>query len=414
MFNLLSTRIGKLFTPLLLLGLCALVATRVGQLPAAWSTALIPAVPIALLTVALMLSIQFNRSRYSFLLLFAATGAGLVAYFPAASANLKSLLFLLLLINTGFFVFFKDRGLFSIHGLVKVLLLAAQAGLAWYVLRAHDAVLTTVFQYDIVPWPVGWHWLHLPDVLCVTGLVLCLSQLILLLVKNESSYSSFLLTLLVLLAMANGVPQTVVAGPWLWALLLSTVCLMVSLSILMDSYDMAYRDELTRIPSRRALNQKLLSLGRRYSIAMLDIDHFKKFNDTHGHDVGDQVLKMVATKLNKVTGGGSAYRYGGEEFTVVFPGKHPDQVLEHLEALRETIQNYEMAVRNQPRPKYGNPKSDKAKRGKDKQPHKTLSVTISIGVAERTAEQKTPEVVIKAADKALYRAKKKGRNRVCV
>ena len=56
-------------------------------------------------------------------------------------------------------------------------------------------------------------------------------------------------------------------------------------------------------------------------MAMIDVDHFKKFNDTHGHDIGDQVLKLVAARLAQVEGGGIAYRYGGEEFAVLFPDR---------------------------------------------------------------------------------------------
>jgi diguanylate cyclase (GGDEF)-like protein len=70
---------------------------------------------------------------------------------------------------------------------------------------------------------------------------------------------------------------------------------------------------------------EMMSLGHRFTIAMLDIDHFKRFNDTYGHAVGDQVLKMVAAKLRQVKGGGRAFRYGGEEFTLVFPlAKHAE------------------------------------------------------------------------------------------
>ena len=75
-----------------------------------------------------------------------------------------------------------------------------------------------------------------------------------------------------------------------------------------------------------------------YSIAMVDIDHFKRCNDTYGHDTGDQVLRLVASRLARVTGGGQAYRCGGEEFAILFPGKTTIDVLEHLEKLRADIE----------------------------------------------------------------------------
>src|SRR5262249_53401748 len=92
-------------------------------------------------------------------------------------------------------------------------------------------------------------------------------------------------------------------------------------ALIETSYAMAYLDELTQLPSRRALNEALLKLGDSYSIAMMDVDHFKKFNDSYGHEAGDQALRLVASRLARIAGGGRAYRYGGEEFPVVFPGK---------------------------------------------------------------------------------------------
>ena len=62
---------------------------------------------------------------------------------------------------------------------------------------------------------------------------------------------------------------------------------------------MAYHDELTGLPGRRALNEALLRVGSRYAVAMVDVDHFKHFNDAYGHEVGDQVLRMVAAQLDR-------------------------------------------------------------------------------------------------------------------
>jgi diguanylate cyclase (GGDEF)-like protein len=180
-------------------------------------------------------------------------------------------------------------------------------------------------------------------------------------------------------------------------------------AVLRDSHRMAFRDELTGLPGRRAFDERLKATGRSYAVAMVDVDHFKKFNDTHGHDVGDQVLKLVASKLAAVGGGGTAFRYGGEEFTILFPGKDADGALPHLEALRADIAGYGMALRAPDRPRRS--RSGQRRRGTG-DTTKQLSVTVSIGVAARTPRHDAPEAVIKAADRALYRAKRGGRNRV--
>ena len=102
---------------------------------------------------------------------------------------------------------------------------------------------------------------------------------------------------------------------------LSTGVVMMAVAMVETGYRLAYHDELTGLPGRRAFNQMLLSVKADYCIAMVDVDHFKNFNDTYGHDTGDQVLRMVAAKLARVGGGGKAFRYGGEEFAIVFPHK---------------------------------------------------------------------------------------------
>lgn len=196
---------------------------------------------------------------------------------------------------------------------------------------------------------------------------------------------------------------------------------------------MAFRDELTDLPGRRMLEEQLLGLGPVFTVAMVDVDHFKKFNDTHGHDVGDQVLRMVGARLAEVGGGGRAYRYGGEEFSVLFPDKTIGEALPELEALRSAIENHVLVPRAEERrqskredgdrrastrrpgsngiPK-ASPRSTRHAGNKGGIEARSLSVTVSIGVAQRNRRLHTPATVLRAADEALYRAKHAGRNRI--
>jgi GGDEF domain-containing protein len=198
--------------------------------------------------------------------------------------------------------------------------------------------------------------------------------------------------------------------------------LILAISIVGTSYLLAYHDELTSLPSRRAFNDALARLQSPYSIAMVDIDHFKKFNDTYGHDTGDQVLRLVAAKLARVSGGGEAYRCGGEEFAILFSGKNTAEVLDHLEQLRTTIEA--ASFRNRGIDRRQSPRGpDRRNRGRIRTGHairelskaeapQDLSVTVSIGVATSAKEETDPNRVVQIADKALYRAKAAGRNRV--
>ena len=228
----------------------------------------------------------------------------------------------------------------------------------------------------------------------------------------------------------------------------ATAALILAASLIETSYVLAYHDELTGIRGRRAFNESLLSLDQQYAIAIVDIDHFKKFNDTYGHDVGDQVLCMVAKRLSQVGGDGQAFRCGGEEFALVFRNTSAKEAFEHLDALRQIIEKSTFHVRgadrraeraaetrsdrrNDRRNDLGTGGSDRRKPAKKKtasalptqSPDRLsdhlsdrlsdrLSVTVSIGVAEPSTRYRQPEQVIQAADQALYRAKNKGRNRV--
>jgi diguanylate cyclase (GGDEF)-like protein len=182
--------------------------------------------------------------------------------------------------------------------------------------------------------------------------------------------------------------------------------LALALGVILESHRLAFHDELTELPGRRALNEALPALAGRYTIAMVDVDHFKKFNDEHGHDVGDQVLRLVASRLRGTGGGGQAFRYGGEEFAIVFPGRGLDDVREPLETLRGSIESTRLTLRAKGRPRR-KPAKPPRRRGT-----RQVSVTVSIGAAEADERRSTPRKVIEAADRALYRAKENGRNRV--
>jgi diguanylate cyclase (GGDEF)-like protein len=190
----------------------------------------------------------------------------------------------------------------------------------------------------------------------------------------------------------------------------ATAALIIGISVLERSHFIAYRDELTRLPGRRAFNEELASLEEGYCIAVVDVDHFKKFNDTYGHDTGDQVLCKVANHLSRVAGGGKAFRCGGEEFAIVFRQGGIQEAATYLDELREGIAADDFVVRGPDRRHVERRERRSSRRGKHSRSTRT-SVTVSIGVAAGRAEV-TPQDVVKAADEALYKAKDGGRNRV--
>jgi diguanylate cyclase (GGDEF)-like protein len=302
-------------------------------------------------------------------------------------------------LNLVFFCWWSERGLVTKYGAVRLVLLLSQLGLlTWLFFNQAGEVMAwlgrPLFNSDalkVLPFP---QIAVLVMVLCLIALLLRFSR------KPEALEGSFVWML-----------AAVIAGLW-WpqsfTYWVGVAAFLLMVALIESSFKMAFNDELTGLPARRAMNEFLLKVGRRYTIAMVDVDHFKKVNDTHGHDVGDQVLRMVANCLRRVTGGGRAYRYGGEEFAVIFPSKDIERALPHLEELRETIAQASFVLRGRTRPKKKPNKPSSKSSGKAK-----LQVTVSIGVATRDEKNTTPEQLLKAADQALYKAKKGGRNQVC-
>ncbi len=178
---------------------------------------------------------------------------------------------------------------------------------------------------------------------------------------------------------------------------------------------MAFIDQLTELQGRRALEIEMEHISGLYTIAMLDVDHFKKFNDDYGHRTGDEVLKLVALIMKQTEGKAQVFRYGGEEFIILFKGKNSNQCLPYLNQLRARIADYDLIIRDH----HERPILDKDAKNNQHEigEHKKVHVTVSIGVADsindRTKQHNLgTDEVFKAADKALYRAKSGGRNRV--
>ena len=194
--------------------------------------------------------------------------------------------------------------------------------------------------------------------------------------------------------------------------------LILASSIVENSYSLAYQDELTGLGSRRAFNEAIERLKPPYALAVVDIDHFKSINDNYGHDTGDQVLRLVASRLARVSGAGEAFRVGGEEFTILFRGRAVDDVLDPLELLRLEVGNSSFQVRRQEERRKTRRASDRRMQARTRaKPQLRLSsavsVTVSVGVAEYDPKLSANEVQ-ERADQALYQAKQTGRNRVVV
>jgi len=165
---------------------------------------------------------------------------------------------------------------------------------------------------------------------------------------------------------------------------------------------LSIKDPLTGCLNRRKLDEDIkleINRSQRYertfSLLMIDIDWFKKYNDFNGHQKGDELLKKLVKLLTKnLRIADKVYRYGGEEFAILLPETNKEEALLLAEKLRSIVEQ------------------EKFEKEENSQPNK--KITISIGVAAFPSDGSNKDSLIKAADTALYRAKQSGRNRVFV
>jgi diguanylate cyclase (GGDEF)-like protein len=399
----------RLVFPYALLFLLTLAAVHVPVL-LMWSASIPRIIPYAVWGAGALLGWRFNRSRVVFAMLALAiadyalvqlVGSGATA--TPSGRLIHQTVAVLLPLNILAFALLKERGVLTLRGISRLTLTCSQPlAFAWLV-QSPRRTLLAYLEYPLIRLPqLGWLPLAQPALL---AFAVALAVLAIQAVRQRKAMECgfFWATLAALGAFCGPRPGHFTS------LHLAVAGLILLVAMVESSYAMAFRDELTGLPARRALNDLQLRLGTQYTVAMVDIDFFKKFNDRYGHDVGDQVLRKVAGILARVDGGGRAFRYGGEEFTIVFPGKRVEEVLGPLEQLRSTVAASAFVVRGRKRPRTKPQSPQKAAKARQK-----VSITISIGAAERSDRSHAHQEVIKAADRALYRAKRAGRNRVAI
>ncbi|MCC9624406.1 GGDEF domain-containing protein [Thalassospira sp. MA62] len=327
----------------------------------------------------------FNRGRAVFVMglllvcywILVANGAGFSA---DGRAFLRIATLYLIPVNLVILGFTAERGVLNPRGIARMLALGLQVFVMLMLAGQPDvgSRLYQVLTIDLID--LGGAFGGLPQ----PAMIVSLLAVIILVSRQRPLETGFAAAII-------AINLTTLIGPDAiqYGYLAATGVVLAGLA--QEAWRMAFVDDLTGLPGRRALGHALAELGSHYSIAMLDVDHFKKFNDTYGHDVGDIVLKKVARELARVGGGGKAFRYGGEEFTVVFANRDVEAAHAPLDALRKRIADNKIAVPDRAKP---------------------VSVTISVGVYARDEDVADPWGVLKRADQNLYQAKQNGRNRI--
>jgi len=391
----------------LLPGAALLVALTVALHSARLRTAvwpLLPAYPLVVLGGGLLLSWRFDRCRLVFTLaVMLLADRALLVWAPVDGSGgdvgrvVFGALAILVPLDLAELAWLPERGLMARHGRLALAALGAQIVLV--ALLCQPLFLPIAVRLDAPRISTLGALAPVPLVLFALAFVILARRAVLQMTAIESgAVWGVVAAFLALGAGGGGLDSSAY---------FATGGLILVLSLIETWHRMAYDDELTGLPARRALNEALARLRGVYTVAMVDIDYFKRFNDEHGHDVGDQLLRMVGARLGEIGGGGRSFRYGGEEFAVLFQGKDLDESRLHLEALRRTIEAATFTLRGpqRPRTRPETPAPPGARR--------RIAVTVSIGAAAAGGEGSPADDVVRAADEALYRAKQGGRNQLC-
>ncbi len=309
-----------------------------------------------------------------------------------------------------------DRSVIWMQGIRELFNIVGHALIYMAVCQFIDIAFNRYILYGLVPLVVLMGFIPIPQIFHPLSLSLLitldlLSARELLSVENESYASGarwtalpiagYAIVSLIRIFLQNPVDQNIqdtiellglFITSFLWT---SAYILMISQRLQSDLNELAMKDVLTHIRNRRAMHSLLNFEIRRtqhdvqeFSIILLDIDHFKRVNDTYGHDVGDLVLQWMAqTMQTTIREQDVVSRWGGEEFLVLLPATGLDEALEVAERLRQTIESSDAPSPTQP-----------------------LKITFSGGVACSKWHENVDDLC-KAADQALYRAKQT-RNRV--
>ncbi|HET9266758.1 MAG TPA: GGDEF domain-containing protein [Vicinamibacterales bacterium] len=352
------------------------------------------------LAVAMLLSWYHDQAR----LLSSAAAVILTVLalqeWPEAVQTGKLAVMVLLPLNILAFATMSERGVLTPGGLLQVAALGLQVLLVTWMAGEDSSAMSVFVQWGQQGTALSW----LPWSAQVAYVGSALGLLVLAVRRRTKVEQGLLWTVVALAFGAHEMNQA--SGLYLFA---GTSGLILMFTVLEHGYDIAYRDELTGLPGRRAFSSMMGQLSGTYSIAVCDIDHFKTFNDRYGHEVGDQALRMVAGRLAQVGGGGRVFRHGGEEFIIVFRGRSAADAEPFADDVRKKVENAKFVLRGPNRP--ARRPSHPVKPAAMAPP---IEITVSIGIAERTARHSTPDRVLDAADKALYLAKEAGRNCVRV
>jgi len=368
----------------------------------------IGALAVLVLAVGIFLAWHYKRSRIVFPLLVLAVADLALRWLangdalrsPTGSAVIGTL-GVLVPLNLAGSSLLAEKSLLTVHSLKRLLPLLAQVVVAGLVVDRWPSTPQTWLDHRFLD--AGWTaWTALPQMAVAAFAFATFFLIIRCLWRQDPLDAGLVWAVAAAFAALNGVSRGwaptafFTTGGW------------VLIGSLMEATGRTRReDDLTGLPGPLALRDVLQQLGGDYVAALVSVDHFKHLKRTFGREVADQVLRMIATQLGRVSGGGTVFRHGRETFVILFSEIPAEEAVPHLDAVRRAIASYCFVLRGPRRPRK-KPAAQTSPTG----PRVVITVTVSIGVAARQHHHRHAKHVLRASGNALRHAIATGRNQV--
>lgn len=366
-----------------------------------WLQQPIAALPYIVLTFGLIFGWYFASSRMILSLLVLALADRALVFFSTTNADQTAIAITAFLVPLNLLAFsiLKEDSLSTLRGLTRVVLVLVQPFLLLWLCLPNQHDLASSFTREYIP-AQYMDWTPIPQPALFAFAIALLLHVIRFVLHRDPLEGGAIWALCAIF-----VAYHTSRYGWQPSNFFMVAGLILFVTLLQSFYQRTYRDELTGIPGRLAYDEAIAQLGKRFSVAVISIDQLTQYANTHGKPVSEQILKLVAPRVQSACSDGQVFRTTGEDLTVLFPGKSTTETLGTLETIRKTIGAISVFLRGPDR--VWEKEREAQKTGARDQ---ALPVTLSIGVAEKVDDSATLTLVIKSAYRGLYEAKGLGGN----
>jgi len=372
----------------------------------AWFQQPIAALPYIVLVFGLVFGWYFASSRMMLSLLVLALADRANVLLPAVDANpaftshsVFAITAFLLPINLLAFSIVKEDAISTVRGIVRLMLVLTQPFLVLWLCMSEQQELSGAFTEPFVP-PAITSWTILPQPALVAFAVALVLQFVRFVLHRDPLEGGSIWALIAVFFAYHGSQYG-----WQPTNFFATAGLILFVTLIQACYQRTYRDELTGMLGRLAYEEASRRLRTNYSVAIIGIDQLKQHFNNHGKSVGEQILKVLAPKIQSACAGGQVFRISGEELTLLFPGISAIEAVSRLEKIRKVVDTTMLYLGKRDRV-WEDTRGTHKKGASDRE----LPVTLSIGVAERIGDNSSLSLVTKSAYRALYEAKGSGGN----